>query len=256
MPTQRQKSSSQSNLSKVSEEIGPAPGPTFFSLPIEIRLLIYTACIEPSQYMDCNPEEFSHLKPPSWFLSHTINPSLLLVSKQIRQEACSAIAAQSDLAVVCNVRTFGRVTPSYIAERRGRTETLQPNPSFRALSHDALTGDSGREKKQRMDLIAPNRFRLILKLYADGYGTEYNLVDGLEDVERSRADAAFRAIGAWTQWQHVIMDLPGMDGSMGLRASSRWGGVPRFELDQYLASGWRAMPSASNFKKFGTFPRK
>jgi len=251
MLNQRQKSSSQSNLSKVSEEIGPAPGPTFFSLPIEIRLLIYTACIEPSQYTDCKPEEFSHLKPPSWFLSHTINPSLLLVSKQIRQEACSAIAAHSDLAVICNV-----YLPSYAAERRGRTETRRPKPSFRALSHDALTRDSGRVKKQRMDLLALNRFRLIPKLYADGYGTEYNLVDGLEDVERSRADAAFRAIGAWTQWQHVIMDVAGMDGWMGLRASSRWGGVPRFELDQYLASGWRAMPSASNFKKFGTFPRR
>lgn len=210
------------------------------SLPAEIRDAIFTACIEPSRWTDCDWDELPD-PPPSWYLSHTIPPALVQVSKQVRHEALDAIAAYSDLAVVCNVIPSGTVQPGYILDGLYRGKSPPAKPTRDSFGHMSKRGHFGRVRKQCAELVAPRGLKLTFKLIADGEGSTHQLVDELEAVRRSVAIAVFLANEYLDQWQHVHLDLEDVDEAMRIQHNSGWFCVPDDELDEYLDRGWIAI---------------
>lgn len=248
MPQPRSKNEANPESVNSKTHIIVASERTFLSLPTEARQLIFTNCIESSQWVegdDEDDEESSYRDPPPWYLSVTIPQSLLLVAKQIRQEALNAMAVHHDLAVVCNVFPSGEVYPGYIAEGNGRQESPPPRPTTSSFDIMSSSGDFGRVRKQCAEIPSPKGLMLMLKLHADGEGTEHGLVDELEAVRRSVAPDVFLAAEYLPQWQHVHIDLDGVDEAMKLRANSRYFGVPDHRLDEYLVLGWQAIVEES-----------
>ena len=232
---------------KTSSQPTPPSGPSscFLTLPIEIRRLILTQCIQSSRWMSNERVPGQAYRQRSmWSLSHTIPQSLLLTNKLIRQETFQALAAQPELAVVCNSWPSGNTHAGWVSDPDNRDEVPSrrppPRPNNDVFGDLSPDKDFGRVKRQCERLAPPKGINIVFKLYGDSDCRDRELVDELEGILWSLITNIFLVSEYLPTCRRVHIDLDGVDEAMMERKNgvNCYWGVPSQESDDYLDKGW------------------
>ena len=226
------------NLTKY---LPPSPCLTLQTFPPEIRLMIFSTCIKSTRTSNKGD------RLPTWFLSHRLPQSLLFLSKQIRDEALSALATHPGLRVNCYIWA-DVFTPRRYAEdldlnpdqvfhfHQLRTERRVMGP----LNAAHCKKDFYRVRDQCRQLNVPKGMSLTIKFCDDGKSTQDHLLIELVAMRRTLVDAAFLAAEEWPQWRHVNIDVAAMNDAMRMRLNY-YPILPNHELDGQVDMSWKAM---------------
>lgn len=190
---------------------------TLLSLPLEVRLMIFAACIVPC-WVKTGGGLPNYGDEPRWYLSHTIPRSALYLSKQLRTDAFTALAGYPSLAVICNS------WPDYSPKNDAYSPTLE---NMIAVGEDTLH-DFQRVYRQCESLPSPKGRKLTLRLF-DAYGRPV-----LEDVKPRVVDQVSVAVKFWPFWESVLIDVDAMGGLI-LNQRKDWGS----DYGARLERGWR-----------------
>lgn len=169
--------------------------PTLMSLPLEIRFMILAACVIPSWVK----EDSDHAHEPSWYLSHTISNSILLLSKQLRAEAFTALARYPSLTVICIVRADCEIGFSI-------PDAYPPTLENLSITAEAYLHSFSRVFLQCKRLPAPRGRKLTLRLY-----DYHDPPSSCEIATECLAENVCVAGDLWPVWESLFIDVAGMD---------------------------------------------
>jgi hypothetical protein len=167
------------------------PVPALLSLPLEIRFMILAACVIPSWI----EEDSDHTREPCWYLSHTISKSILLLSKQLRTEAFTALARYPSLTVICIVRDEFSIPDAY-----------PPTLENFSVTAEAYLHNFRRVFLQCKRLPAPRGRKLTLRLY-----DYHDPPSFCEIATECLAENVCVAADLWPVWESVFIDADGLD---------------------------------------------
>jgi len=190
---------------------------TLLSLPLELRLMIFVACIKPSWI---EGDSRYHYHEPTWYLSHTIPRSTLQLNKQLRIEALTALAGHPGLTVIFNVWPTVSLS-SY----------LRPNADPPTLENTHVEKhtmrDFERVYQQCKSLPALKSRKLTLRLQSM---FEIACIP-LEVANYWLVDHVSVALEFWPEWDNIFIEVEAIDELLMNPRRKYWMPRPVAELE-------------------------